>query len=503
MKLKLPKNNILMRLISKYKNQFLSETWALPVDAFRILAGLLCLYYFITIFLEVEDFSNPNGLLNHELFIEAFWFYKINLIQPSFATTKLFYGLSLIGCIGSVLITVGYRARLSAAILYLIAVCTQRWNFGVMFVDDSIMHLLLFWMIILPIGKTLNLTRWLKQGNSAFDEWLLYKVPGATVRCFLINVLWIYFFAGTTKLLSPLWREGFAMYPILLLPISHMPDFWKPEYLPAFKYATYTALGMEIIIPFLLITRKGSATKYFGLFLQILFNLGIILTLKIPFANIALIASSVLFFREEIMETVLKWKNIEGYKFEVVRFNLASRFALIFVILIILSTSRGLPLISDNIPALDNLNWRVTRLFWVIGIGQNYYLFNWIDRLNYHVDTKATFNPSGSLTRALDLGEILPYKVRNTLLMMRYHDINWMFKFDPDHLRRYKEDLNKRMAGKICTKIGEDGTVDIRRYLHHITPENYDLKDRPRIYRTKFECINKKATNIRVFEFVR
>lgn len=126
MKLKLPKNNILMRLISKYKNQFLSETWALPVDAFRILAGLLCLYYFITIFLEVEDFSNPNGLLNHELFIEAFWFYKINLIQPSFATTKLFYGLSLIGCIGSVLITVGYRARLSAAILYLIAVCTQR-----------------------------------------------------------------------------------------------------------------------------------------------------------------------------------------------------------------------------------------------------------------------------------------------------------------------------------------------------------------------------------------
>ncbi|MGH7808440.1 MAG: hypothetical protein ACRENT_10160, partial [Thermodesulfobacteriota bacterium] len=87
------------------------------------------------------------------------------------------------------------------------------------------------------------------------------------------------FFAGVTKLTSPLWREGFALYPILLLPISLMPDFWEPEHLPFLKFATYASLIIEIALPFFLLSRKGSLRKWVGLVLQVSFNLGIILTL--------------------------------------------------------------------------------------------------------------------------------------------------------------------------------------------------------------------------------
>ncbi|MEE9238052.1 MAG: hypothetical protein V3U58_00665 [Thermodesulfobacteriota bacterium] len=488
-----------MQILKRFKNRFLAETWAMPIDIFRILAGLLSLYYYITLVFEVEDFSNPDGLLNHQLFLDNFWVLRINLLQPSFASTELFYYLTGLGCLASIAITIGYRPRLLAGVLFVLTASIQRWNFGVMFVDDAIMHLLLFWLMLLPTGSTLTLFTWIKKGNSSFSDWLEAKVPGAPVRCFLANVFWIYFFAGVTKLMSPFWREGFALYPLLLLPISRMPDFWQPEYIPALKIATYASIVMEITIPFLLFTPKRSVTKFLGLFFLLLFNLGIIITLKIPFANIALIASSVLFFREEIMEAIFKRRKIKPITLSTRKFSLASILALIFAISVIVSTSRCVPIIN-------NVSWRVTEALWVIGVAQNYYLFNWIDRLNYHVDTEVTFYPavkpkagSKALVKPIkiDSGEILPYTIRNTLLLMRYFDIRWMFSFYHDQLEIYKEDLNKRIAKKICGRIDGNGRFYIKRTMYHVTPENYDLREIYRIYKILISCSNKEVVFIK------
>jgi hypothetical protein len=142
---------------------------------------------------------------------------KINLRQPGIGTS-VFYVLIGFACIGSLGIIVGYKVKLTAGVPFLIATCIQRWNFAVMFVDDAIMHLLLFWLILLPVGKTLVLSQWLKEGNSCFARWLHTKVPGFAVSCIIGNICWIYFFAGVTKLTSPLWREGFALYQFFSFP---------------------------------------------------------------------------------------------------------------------------------------------------------------------------------------------------------------------------------------------------------------------------------------------
>lgn len=145
------------------------------------LAGVLCVFYFFSLFLEVDDFSNPDGLINHDFFLKTFWWLKIHLIQPGIGTS-VFYVLIGFACIGSLVIIVGYKVKLTAGVPFLIATCIQRWNFAVMFVDDAIMHLLLFWLILLPIGKTLVLSQWLKEGNSCFARWLHTKVPGFAVK---------------------------------------------------------------------------------------------------------------------------------------------------------------------------------------------------------------------------------------------------------------------------------------------------------------------------------
>ena len=209
----------------------LCETSALPLDLFRILAGLLCVAYFGTLIVQAEDFSNPDGLLDHVLLQQIFWFTRLSLFHPGLTLSAL-YGILGLACVGAWGIVLGYRVRLCAAVLFVIAVSTYRWNFLVIYVDDAFMHLLLFWLMLLPVGHTL-LPWELRHGwHACLTRWRRVTVPGTTQWCFLANVCLIYLVAGLWKLASPLWQQGFALYATLRLPIAYAPDFWDPQHLP-------------------------------------------------------------------------------------------------------------------------------------------------------------------------------------------------------------------------------------------------------------------------------
>src|SRR5262245_8511720 len=113
-------------------------TDALPLDLFRILVGALVFAYFMRTFFEAQDFSNPDGLIDHELSRELFWYTRISFFPASMSLVA-FQTIFLMACLCSLALIVGYRVKVCAAILYVIAVCTYRWNFLVMYVDDSIM----------------------------------------------------------------------------------------------------------------------------------------------------------------------------------------------------------------------------------------------------------------------------------------------------------------------------------------------------------------------------
>ena len=189
-------------LLQSGTERLCAPVYALPVDLFRILAGLLSCVYFAAAFFEANDISGPHGLVDHRLSLELFPYTKWSLLQGEMPTVLLkavFLGAVLV----SGLLAAGYRSTLCAAVLYVLAVSTYRLNFLVLYVDDAIFHWTLLWLILLPTGRTLTWREWRRDGKAAMDRWRSRNVPGLAVRFFLINLALVYGASGSMETHQP------------------------------------------------------------------------------------------------------------------------------------------------------------------------------------------------------------------------------------------------------------------------------------------------------------
>ncbi|MDP9360458.1 MAG: hypothetical protein M3P29_03295 [Acidobacteriota bacterium] len=455
---------------------------ALPLDLFRILIGLLSLAYFIRTLLEAPDYSGPRGLIDHELSIAVFPFTSMGLFRPGMPLL-LFQSIFVIACIASLAVVAGYRVKVSAAVLYAIAVSTYRWNFLVMYVDDVVMHLMLFWLLLLPLGRTLVLTEWLSQRTQVWRRWKTITVPGAAVRCFLWNVALIYIVAGLWKWTSPMWRNGTALYAVLQLPIAWTPDFWSPRYLPLLMALNYAALILETIFPALFFLPKGHRAKYALLMALLAFHCGMILTLQIPFANVACIAATMVLFGPELMSWLRRRPRTVEPATETARIGLSGAIAIAFVITLTLAmlssvvlpewrmpVRRRPPVASDN-AAFDGLRPLQKAFFvplWIAGLAQQYQLFNWIDERNYAVRYDA-FDGAGA--HRIDPAAIFLPTTRGSLLQAYIHGISWMQI--PSHRReQLRKSIYIRSASRYCREVAGSSDVAVYSTLRRIDASN-------------------------------
>ena len=209
-------------------------------------------------------------------------------------------GVFLAASVASWALILGYRVKLFAFRLYLTAVSVQRWNFLVMYVDDSIVHLMLFWMLLLPVGRTLVFPNGWPIRDNAWHRWKCQRVPGAAVRCFLWNLALIYLVAGFWKWTSPMWQDGSALYAVLKLPIAYNPGLFNTAYLPAIRVLNYLVLILEPALALMILLPARYRARYGLLIVLLAFHLGMLATLRIPFANIACMAAPIMVFRDEI-----------------------------------------------------------------------------------------------------------------------------------------------------------------------------------------------------------
>lgn len=430
---------------------------ALPLDLFRILIGLLSLAYFVRTFLEARDTSSPSGLIDHELSLAIFPFTAMGLFRPGMPLL-LFQSIFVLACIASLAVIAGWRVKLSAAVLYGIAVSTYRWNFLVMYVDDVVMHLMLFWLLLLPVGRTLVLADWLSQRNEAWRRWKTVTVPGTAVRCFLWNLTLIYLVAGLWKWTSPMWRDGTALYAVLQMPIAWAPDFWRPQHLPLLKLLNYAALILETMFPILFFLPKGHRAKYALLVALLAFHIGMILTLQIPFANLACMAATVVLFRDEL------WSGGRGSTGNEA-IGLPGAIAIVFVTMLTLAmlSSVVLPewrrpvrrsprLASDN-AAFEGLRPLQKVFFtplWIAGLGQQYQLFNWIDERNYAV--------------RYDPPSVFLSTTRGSLLQAYVHGISWM-QIPSSRREQLRRSIYVRSAARHCREVPDSADVTVQSTL--------------------------------------
>lgn len=509
-------NSLFVRPLIRLRELLARPTDALPLDLFRVLVGLVVFAYFLQTFLEARDISGPDGLIDHELSEKIFWFTRIGFFQPGLGL-RFFQTIFLIACLGSWAVVLGYRVKLFAALLYLIAVSTYRWNFLVMYVDDSIMHLALFWLLLLPVGRTLLLSEWMADRQGSWQRWTREKVPGVAVRCLMWNLSLIYLVAGLWKWTSPMWRNGTALYAIFKLPvISLSPDFWGPQHLPVLKLLNYATLILEPLFPLIFILPRGHRAKYALLLALLGFHVGTLMTLRIPFANLACCAVLVIPFGGELMYRIRRGRTQPSAPRSPPRLEFAGAVAVVVVAVLTLAmvSSVTLPqwrapsrrlqgnaLSSQNTLALSmvgnsaapgggvdkfndeglgTLQWTFYSALWCVGLAQQYQLFNWIDDRNYSLHYEVIESPGG------ESGAIFPRSTRGALLQFYVHGLTWM-RIPRERQAELRSSLQVRMAGRYCRQFQPSGAVAVYSTLERIIPGANRVEEN-RVLLMKFSC---------------
>ena len=462
----------LIESLSGLVSRFNRPVYALPLDLFRILVGLLSSAYFLQCFFQVDDFSAPNGLIDHALSWKMFWWTRIGLFHTALDGV-VFKGLFLLASLSSLALAAGWRVNLNTWLLYLISVSTYRWNFLAMYVDDAILHLLLFWMLLLPVGNTLVLLDWLHEGKSAWLRWRRKQVSGAVLRCFLANLVMIYAIAGLWKWTSPMWRGGNALFAVLNLPISYLQGSIWAEASWVLTLANYVAMVLEPALPLMLFLSAGHPLKWLLLFLALGFHFGILLSLKIPYANLACISAMVLIFRDEIMARVVRVTNLPSRNlFPAAEWrSVASMLVLVCLVAGAAAEVRMAPWRAAE-PLAGILGPREgagsdgppeTRfalpyaILWAIGIAQGYRLFDWIDERNFMIDYQVRERKGGHI-RNVDPEELFPSSSRGVALQCYLHGIPWA-SVPRDRSSELRRSLLERFASRYCRDHPGSGEI--------------------------------------------
>ena len=426
------------------------------VDIFRILTGALVLAYFVRLAQEFSTYSSENGLLDHELLRELFWFTKLTLLYPG-SPSVYKWGILVAGFLGGLSVLLGVRPKVGAVVCWIVAVSFQRWNFAVINVDDSSITLLLWWMLFLPVGQSLTLATFL--GKSDWKEEACLEVNGFFVRAFFANLFIYYLTAGLTKLGSELWREGLALYVVLNLPLARTQGFWQPEHFPLLWAGNHFTLIAEPLFPFLILLRKGHPLKWFGGFCWIMFHLMIPLTIGVPYANFTLIIALVLVFHEEIAD-VVRSKAGESREIRTSSWTppRGTR-TLICTYLVVLFLA-----MQKDVPVLK-VAWEPgMAALYLGGVAQEYHLFDWIDRFNWTIQHEVEITPLSGESFKVPSEKLFPKTVRGFIVQSYLMPMRWMRVPRPltgEMKNKTLEMAAKRFVRLNAEVLGEEGVVEV------------------------------------------
>ena len=453
-----------------------APVYALPLDIVRVLVGLLTFAYFVRTYVEAPLFSAPDGLLDHALVRRIFPFTRISLFPESIGLAALRFAYAS-GCALSLLLAAGIGGPAIALVLYVLAVSTYRWNFVLMYVDDAVVHLALFWMVILPIGTTLTLPQLLGDPNASWVTWQSATVPGLGVRAFMANLALVYLVAGVWKWSSPMWRQGSALQAALLMPCSRAEWFRAPALGSWMKLGNYAALVIEPLLPLLLVAPPGSALKWSLLAAAIAFHGGIIVAMKFPFANLAMLAGLVLFFAPELMaalgEKPLTATAIPPGPLEWLAVATVVTLSLLFLLNAVWFRSGATTALGRRGPS-RGLNPLYIPL-WLVGLAQSYRLFDWIDERNYHVRYEVTAHEPGKAPRLLDPAAMFSTPTMRHVLLQSYLFGNLWISIDPKWLPRLRASILERYARRFCRANPDVRDVEVRAIVGRLTPDNLDM----------------------------
>ena len=487
---------------------------ALPLDVFRVLAGGVLFVYFLNAFRQAGDFSDPDGLIDHRLCARLFPPLRIGLFQPGMPGW-VFRATYLGACVAAVCVVVGYHPRAAATFLFAAAVSTYRWNALAAYLDDCIVHLFCLWLILLPVGTTLNLPDLLAGGAAnagavaappiapaAASDWLTATVPGTAPRAFMANMALIYLVAGLYKFSSPMWRGGSAMHAALRMPIARAPHFWTLRHRALLRLVTWAALILEPLFVLIFVLPAGSAAKWALVAAAAVFHLGIIATLKIPYSNALMLAALALPLASEIVSGVSSASGMAAASAASgapaaatapLTGNAPADFAALALVSLlalmsIWQAARAWLRLPKPGQPYSASGWAnpIRSLLWLFGLFQSYRLFDWVDARNYHVRYEVRRLHSGR-NESVEPRELFPDGMRHLLLQSYFFGNVWM-QMEPANLDAIRRSLLTRHARRFARAHPDAGEIEAVAVVQRITPDNLGLSRGEERLLMRFTC---------------
>lgn len=264
----------------------------------RIFLGLALLKDFITYFSNRQFLFDKNGIVSYETYQDIINYYDLQWLNIDFTqpTNSVFF--CLLGIFFSLTFTLGILSRTSAFFLFFLSFIFKFRNIFLLDGGDNIVMVLLpffFFIQSTSLCATYNafLEKWRIKNNYYLDT--LHKLA---ILGIMIQVCYIYLFAGLHKLQGEVWQDGTALYYILNSSdfAAYSLDTLFVQFPFLVYLLTWCTIAFQLTFPFLVWCKK---TRKIVLYLGILLHLGILVLMRIDNFSFIMLACYTVFFTDK------------------------------------------------------------------------------------------------------------------------------------------------------------------------------------------------------------
>ena len=261
---------------------------AWPIAIARVLLGLTCLGWAISMMFDVSPLLSPDGPVPLELASLEWALFEL-------ATERSVWIALVVIAVCAISVTVGFKPTPFLLVAFFLLVSVQRRNPLIVNSGDLIMTNLLFLLALSPSSAAFSVDRWRRHGRSSLRTAPLVAPLG--MRLIQLQMMVAYFVAFWSKS-GALWTEGVAVSTVLRLENLRRftpPSLFRENILIA-AVTTWGTLALELALAMFLWNRRA---RPFLIGLGVLLHLFIDAFMLVGFFSVTMFAGLFTFLNGE------------------------------------------------------------------------------------------------------------------------------------------------------------------------------------------------------------
>jgi hypothetical protein len=225
-----------------------------PLGIYRCLVGCLALVNGLLLAPDLDAFFGADGVLPAAPAGEAF---RIDLVSWLGSTPLAVRSVFAASMAAAAFTAVGLGSRLATAVLFVTTVSFHHRNPFLLSSGDTMLRVMAFLLMLSPSGAAFSLDALLRSWRCGGAEAIPRTIPGTAVRVMQLQICIAYLATGIWKACGSSWRDGTAVF--LVMQLGQFRGFPLPAWAESAwfsRVATWSTLGLELLAPFLLWSRR-------------------------------------------------------------------------------------------------------------------------------------------------------------------------------------------------------------------------------------------------------